>query len=56
MGALKMEWRIGEKVCGSMVFTIFCRWWSFSDLGIWIVNAKRGGNFGTLWKLVGFFY
>jgi hypothetical protein len=25
-------------------------------LGIWIVNAKRGGNFGTLWKLVGFFY
>ncbi len=51
------KWSGGlEKKCmGGWVFTIFFWWWSFSGLGIWIVVVERGGNFGTLWKLVDFF-
>ncbi len=51
------KWSKGlEKKCVSgCVFTIFCWRWSFGNLGIWTTIVERGGNFGTLWKLVGFF-
>ncbi len=55
MGVLQMEWRIGEKVCGGWVCTIFCWWCSNGGLGIWTIVGERRWNFGTLWKLVGFF-
>jgi hypothetical protein len=48
IGAFKMEWKIGKKMCVWVGFHHFCWQWSLNGLGIWIVVVKIGENFGTL--------
>ncbi len=55
MGVFKMEWKTWEEVCGWVGFHHFLLTMIFGSLGIWIVIVERGGNFWTLWKLIGFF-